>query len=296
MSDEFWSLLLDLFRDVNPFTGFIAVYLGLIVGSFLNVVIYRLPLQRSVVMPGSACGGCGVPLRWYNNIPVFSYLRQRGLCSDCGSPFSARYMLIEFACGLAALGLLFYSGRLGVEWLYHFTLFAIALAVFFTDVDHWIIPDEVNLFGVLFGCALGVYMAPRMDMEIFGELFGWTGELFGWAVPANLCSSILGVVVGWGFFKFIQLLGMLVARQEAMGEGDVKYAAVLGAFLGWQMALAAFFLSFLLGAVYAVPLLLSSRGRGKDPVPFGTFMSLAAVPVALWGNAIYERLLYMEWL
>lgn len=287
MDDDFLGQILDLLRDVNPFTGFIVVYLGLIVGSFLNVVIYRLPLQRSVVMPGSACGGCGVPLRWYNNIPVFSYLCQRGTCSTCGAPFSPRYMLIELACGLAALGMLFYSGRLGLEWLYHFTLFAIALAVFFTDIDHWIIPDEVNAFGVLFGCALSGFMPPRMDMEIFGELFGWT-------ITGNLASSILGVFVGWGFFKFIQLLGMLFARQEAMGEGDVKYAAVLGAFLGWQMALGAFFLSFLLGAVYAVPLLLSSKDRGKDPVPFGTFMSLAAVPVALWGNWLYERLLYFE--
>lgn len=283
MSEEFGLLLLDLLSGVNPFTVWIALCLGLILGSFLNVVIYRLPLQRSVVFPGSACGSCGVPLRWYNNLPVLSYWMQGGACADCGSPYSSRYMWVELVTGLASVGLLCHDGGLGVAWIYHFALFCVALAVFWTDVDHWIIPDEVNGFGVLFGVALSVFMPNRGDMYLFEDLTGW-GFLH-----SNIFSSLFGVVIGWLFFKFIQVLGMLVARQEAMGEGDVKYAAVLGAFLGWQMALGAFFLSFLLGAVYAVPLLLSRQGRGKDPVPFGTFMSLAAVPVALWGGEIYQR-------
>ena len=275
-------LLLDLLTGVHLFTIWIALCFGLIIGSFLNVVIYRLPLQRSVVMPGSACGSCGVPLRWYHNVPVLSYWVQGGACAYCGSPYSSRYMWVEFITGLAAVGLLYHDQGFGVAWIYHFALFCVALAVFFTDVDHWIIPDEVNLFGVLFGTAVGVFMPPRGDMYLFEDLTGLD-------LHSNLYSSLAGVAVGWLFFKFIQFLGMLVARQEAMGEGDVKYAAVLGAFLGWQMALGAFFLSFLLGALYAVPLLLSSKGRGKDPVPFGTFMSLAAVPVALWGIEIYQR-------
>lgn len=274
--------LFDLLTGVHAFSVGIALWFGLIIGSFLNVVIYRLPLQRSVVMPGSACGSCGVPLRWYHNLPVLSYWVQGGACAYCGSPYSARYMWVELMTGLAAVGLLYHDQGLGVAWLYHFALFCVALAVFFTDVDHWIIPDEVNLFGVLFGTSLGVFMPNRGDMYLFEDLTGWD-------LHSNFYSSLCGVAVGWLFFKFIQFLGMLVARQEAMGEGDVKYAAVLGAFLGWQMALGAFFLSFLLGALYAVPLLLSRQGRGKDPVPFGTFMSLAAVPVALWGGEIYQR-------
>lgn len=280
--DEVGMMMLDLFAGVHLFTIWIALCFGLIIGSFLNVVIYRLPLQRSVVFPGSACGSCGVPLSWYHNIPVLSYWVQGGACAFCGSPYSSRYMWVELMTGLASVGLLYHDQGLGVAWLYHFALFSVALAVFFTDVDHWIIPDEVNLFGVVFGTAFGVFMPNRGDMYLFEDLTGWD-------LHSNVYSSLAGVVVGWLFFKFIQFLGMLVARQEAMGEGDVKYAAVLGAFLGWQMALGAFFLSFLLGALYAVPLLLSSKGRGKDPVPFGTFMSLAAVPVALWGVEIYQR-------
>lgn len=275
-------LLLDMLTGVYPFTVWLSFCLGLLIGSFLNVVIYRLPLQRSVVMPGSACGSCGVPLRWYHNLPVLSYWLQGGACAFCGSPYSSRYMWVELMTGLAAVGLLYHDQGLGVSWLYHFALFCVALAVFFTDVDHWIIPDEVNLFGVLFGTGFSVFMPNRGDMYILEDLTNWN-------LHSNFYSSVCGVAVGWLFFKFIQFLGMLVARQEAMGEGDVKYAAVLGAFLGWQMALGAFFLSFLLGALYAVPLLLSRHGRGKDPVPFGTFMSLAAVPVALWGVEIYQR-------
>lgn len=285
MNDDFGLLLLYLLTGVHLATIVIALCLGLIFGSFLNVVIYRLPLQRSVVMPGSACGSCGVPLRWYHNLPVLSYLMQRGACAYCGSPFSSRYMWIELTTGLAAVGLLYYDHGFGVAWLYHFALFCVALAVFFTDVDHWIIPDEVNLFGVLFGTAVGVFMPNRGDMYLFEDLLGWD-------LHSNFYSSLAGVAVGIGFFRFIQFLGMVLARQEAMGDGDVKYAAVLGAFLGWQMALGAFFLSFLLGALYAVPLLLSRQGRGKDPVPFGTFMSLAAVPVALWGLEFYQRFYY----
>ncbi|MBS2033565.1 prepilin peptidase [bacterium] len=281
--ESFFGLLLYAVSGVNFFSVLIALCLGLIFGSFLNVVIYRLPLQRSVVVPGSACGSCGVPLRWYHNIPVLSYLFQSGTCAYCGSPFSSRYMWIELATGLGAVGLLYHDLGFGVAWCYHFALFCVALAVFWTDVDHWIIPDEVNLFGVLFGTAFSVLMPNRADMYLFEDLLGWN-------VASNLYSSLVGVAVGWLFFKFIQFLGLLFARQEAMGEGDVKYAAVLGAFLGWQMALGAFFLSFLLGAVYAIPLLLSRAGRGKDPVPFGTFMSLAAVPVALWGNDLYRYL------
>ena len=283
--DDFGMLLLDLLTGVHLFTVWIALCFGLIIGSFLNVVIYRLPLQRSVVFPGSACGSCGVPLRWYHNIPVLSYLVQGGACAYCGSPYSSRYMWIELVTGLAAVGLLYHDQGLGVAWVYHFALFCVALAVFFTDVDHWIIPDEVNLFGVVFGTALSVFMPNRGDMYLLEDVTGWD-------LHSNVFSSLFGVAIGWLFFKFIQFLGLLVARQEAMGEGDVKYAAVLGAFLGWQMALGAFFLSFLLGAVYAVPLLLSRQGKGKDPVPFGTFMSLAAVPVALWGVEIYQRFAY----
>lgn len=280
-TNEGLTLLLSLLEGIHPLSIALVLYLGLVVGSFLNVVIYRLPLQRSIVMPGSACGSCGVPLRWYHNLPVISYLLQGGTCAHCGAPFSSRYMWIELLLGLSAVGLLYHDGGLGIAWAYHFALFAVATAVFFTDIDHWIIPDEVNLFGVIFGTALSVYMPDRGDMYTLEDISGWN-------LHSNLYSSLLGILVGWGFFKFIQFLGMLVARQEAMGEGDVKYAAVIGAFLGWQMALGAFFLSFLLGALYALPLLLTRNGKGKDPVPFGTFMSLAAVLVALWGGVIYQ--------
>lgn len=270
--------------EFTPFAAVLALGLGLIFGSFLNVVIYRWPLQRSVVLPGSGCGSCGTPLGPAQNLPVLSYLLQRGMCHFCGAPFSARYAAIEALCGAASVGLLWLDGGFGWLWLAHFTLFLIALAVFWTDVDHWIIPDELNLFGVLFGLGIAHQLPARGDMELLGNLFSIepSSVLLG-----NTASSLLGVVVGWLFFKGIQVFGLVVARQEAMGEGDVKYAAVLGAFLGWQGALMAFLLSFFLGAAYAVPLMLTRKNSGKDPVPFGTFMSLAALPVALGSDWLW---------
>lgn len=290
--DDLRILLSEALGGFQPFSIFVASCLGLIAGSFLNVVIYRLPLQRSVVFPGSACGGCGFPLKWYHNLPLLSYVLQRGQCSHCGAPFSARYFLVEALTGLGSVGILYWLDGFGWQWLYQFCLFAVALAVFFTDLDHWIIPDEVNLFGGLFAVALAMFQPSRHDMEVLYEIFGWAPS-HPWS---NLLSSLLGVAVGYLFFKFIQYLGLILARQEAMGEGDVKYAAVLGAFLGWQMALAAFFLSFFLGAFFALPLLLSRKGHGKDPIPFGTFMSLAAVPVALGGQQVWDWLTFAEWI
>ena len=292
MMNEFTDPPTEALSGFQPFSIFVAVYLGLIVGSFLNVVIYRLPLQRSVVFPGSACGGCGVPLSWFQNLPLFSFVVQRGRCSSCGSPFSARYFLVELLSRAGSVGILYWYGGLGWLWLDQFALFAVAAAVFFTDLDHWIIPDEVNLFGVVFGLLLAWRQPSRGDTEIFFDLFGWAPS-YPWS---NLCSSLLGIVTGYAFFKFIQFLGLILARQEAMGEGDVKYAAVLGAFLGWQMSLVAFFLSFFLGALFALPLLVSKRGHGKDPIPFGTFMSLAAVPVGLAGSYVWEWMMFAEWI
>ena len=283
------ELFLEFFWGIQPLTIFLALYLGLVVGSFLNVVIYRWPLQRSIVLPGSGCGSCGVPLKWWNNLPVISYLAQRGRCAHCGSPYASRYAWIEILMGASSAGLLWFDGGFGWLWLFHFTLFSVAVAVFFTDLDHWIIPDKINLFGVVVGLALSLQLPYRGDCGVFYWFLGWD-------VQANWVGSLLGVVVGWMVFRFVQFLGMVVARQEAMGWGDVKYAAALGAFLGWQQALLAFLLSFFLGALFAIPLMLSREGRGKDPIPFGTFMSVAAVLVSLWGSRMLELVWYQEYL
>ena len=250
-----------------------------LIGSFLNVVIYRLPLERSVVFPPSACYRCGTPLPWWLNLPILSYFMLRGRCYYCAARFSVRYALIELFVAIYGTWTYYHFGGAGWAWLHHFILFCVCLSVFFTDVDHWIIPDEVNLFGVIVGCALSSFLAPWGDVWALGVPSHW----------GNLVSSVLGVAVGYGFFWGISKVGLALAKQDAMGGGDVKFAAALGAFLGWKFALEAFFLSFFLGALFALLMYVFGRAKGKDPVPFGTFMAVAAVAMSLYGPQLEAK-------
>ena len=284
---ELWDIWAEM-RSFPPFAYLIAFCFGSIIGSFLNVVIYRLPLDRDVVFPPSACGSCGNPLRAYENIPIFSYWLQGGRCRTCGATYSPRYMLVEAWIAAWAVYLVsFNHGVLNWPWLYQLTLVALATAVFLTDLDHWIIPDQVNAFGVIFGIVGSIWMPARHDLDFLAD-FG-----FDW-LTGNVASSLLGAIFGYAFFATIQVVGLILAKQEAMGGGDVKYAAALGAFLGWQLSFMAFLLSFLLGALIALPMMLLPGGSGKDPIPFGTFMSVAAVPTLLWGSVWLDRLLFPE--
>lgn len=268
-----------MMSSVNPASLLVVFVFCSLVGSFLNVVIYRLPLERSVVFPPSACVNCGVPLKAWQNIPIFSYFALSGRCHYCSAHYSARYALLELVVASYGAWLFWFLGSLGWLFFHHFVLFCVCLAVFFTDLDHWIIPDELNLFGVVAGLAFSCFLPPWGDM-------GWV------AAPwQNLVSALLGLLGGVMFFWAIQVVGMALAKQEAMGGGDVKFAAALGAFLGWQMAFLCFLLSFFLGAFIALPLVVFGRGRGKDPIPFGTFMALAAVMVSLEGPRLLRVLM-----
>lgn len=258
--------------------SFWALLLGLLVGSFLNVVIYRLPLGRSIVTPPSACTTCNTPLRWSHNLPCLSYISQRGTCAYCGSPFSVRYAALELLTGLAFFYLASRFGLLSPIFWKSACLFALCLVVFFIDYDHWIIPDSVNLFGVLTGLGFSA-LVPITVSPLLRELTGWELPAPAW--------SLLGVLFGLAFFWSIQVIGLMLAKQEAMGGGDVKFAALLGAYLGPTEALWAFLGSFFLGALFALPMMLRRKGGGKDPIPFGTFMAVAALAVYLFGSETF---------
>lgn len=270
----------DALFVANPFSLVVVFVYGCLFGSFLNVVIYRMPLERSIVAPGSACGTCGTPLAWWQNIPVISYVALGGRCHTCGTHYSFRYAFVEALTGAAAAFLLHHHGSVGVPFVYHFVLFCFLTAVFFMDLDHWIILDEVSVPGIVVGVVGSLFMPARWDLPL--DLSPAVG---------NLASSLLGVIVGASFFWSIQVVGTLLARQEAMGGGDVKLAALMGAFLGWKMGLVSFLLSFFLGAAVAIPLMLFGRRRGKDPVPLGTFMAVAAFATAVWGPEIMDFML-----
>ncbi len=279
MDDLAWEML----TGVNGFSLLVAFCFGSLLGSFLNVVVYRLPLDRSIVFPSSACTTCGTPLKAWQNIPVFSYFALGGRCHTCASPYSIRYALVELFLATCTAGLLVHTDGFGWEFCYWFALIFISVSVFLTDLDHWIIPDQLNLAGVIIGVLGSYFMPARHDLDwLVGGLSPGVG---------NILSSLAGVLFGAGFFWLIQVVGLVLARQEAMGGGDVKYAAAIGAFLGWQLSFVAFLLSFVLGAAVAAPLLLrglfaGSRAKGKEPIPFGTFMAVAAVAAALYGTQL----------
>ncbi len=260
---------------LDPMFAFWAFTLGLLIGSFLNVVIYRLPLGRSIVSPPSACTTCNTPLHWSLNLPVISYLVLGGRCRHCGCSYSIRYAALELLTGAFFLASELKFGFLTADFWKTVILFCFCLVVFFVDYDHWIIPDSVNLMGALVGLAFSF----AVDVPQPALL----AEFLDSPIPSPVWS-LLGALFGLAFFWSIQVIGLMIAKQEAMGGGDVKFAALIGAFLGPAGALWAFLGSFFLGALFAVPLLIAQRGGGgKDPIPFGTFMALAAILVQVFG-------------
>jgi len=244
------------------FEPILVLVVGLTIGSFLNVLIYRLPRGKQFVKGRSICPDCGQIIKWYQNVPIVSYLALRGRCAHCRKRISLRYPLVELLNGL---GYLFFYWRydLSVELAVFAFLTSALVAIFFIDLDHQLIPDAITLPGVIL--ALAVSFAP--------------GGL-------GIVPSLIGLVVGGGALYLIALLGDWLFKRESMGGGDIKMAAMLGAFLGWQKVLLIFVASAAIGLVVSMALMLvSARLRETRVVPFGPFIATAAVAAIIWGDA-----------
>jgi leader peptidase (prepilin peptidase)/N-methyltransferase len=241
----------------------LAFVLGVIIGSFLNVVIYRLPRHQKMAFDRSRCPQCRQQLRWYHNVPLLSYLLLRGRCAFCGCRIAIRYPIVEVLNGLIYAYLLWHLG-LTVE-LAAFALLSSALvAIFFIDLDFQIIPDVITLPGLLIGLLLSL-------------LPGGIG----------IIDALIGAAAGGGSLYLIALLGDWLFKKESMGGGDIKMAAMLGAFLGWEKVLLVFIMSAVIGLVVSVALMVfSSRLRRERIIPFGPFLAAAAFISVLYGDAI----------
>jgi leader peptidase (prepilin peptidase)/N-methyltransferase len=233
--------------------------LGAIFGSFLNVCILRWPAEQSVVSPGSRCPKCGYELRWYDNIPILSWLLLKGKCRGCGTPISIQYPLIELATALIWGGFTWAYGP-SLLLLQGAIFFTILLGIAMTDAREYIIPDEFSLGGL----ALGLLFSLRGGFDSIGQ-------------------SILGAVVGFALLYGVAKAGKAVFKEEAMGGGDIKMMAMVGAFTGWTGVLLTIFLGSLLGSLIFVPLALVGK---KKLVPFGVFLAVGAAATYLWGPAI----------
>jgi leader peptidase (prepilin peptidase)/N-methyltransferase len=234
------------------------IVVGLCVGSFLNVCIYRIPRGGSLLRPRSRCPGCDHELSWFENIPVLSYVVLRGKCRRCRTGISIRYPVVElvtaviFLAHYAVFGL---SALLVVR-----LLFACAMIVLFAiDLEHQILPDVITLTGLVVGliCSL--------------------------AFPPGVLDALLGALLGGGVLWLIAEAYFRFSGQEGMGGGDIKMLAMVGAFLGWQLVLLTLILASVVGALVGTLLLATRRGGMKLAVPFGTFLAAGALTASLVG-------------
>ena len=258
----------------EPLGSIVVVALGLVLGSFLNVCIHRLPLGESIVHPRSRCPGCGTPIRAWHNVPVASWLLLRGRCASCRQPISVRYPLVEVLSALVLLALWHAYGPTPAFAIA--AAFALALLVlFFTDLDHQLLPDAVTLSGFVAGMALA-WINPFLGPP--GEAPSWRRV---WMAGVG---AALGAGVLWG-------IGALYSRLrgvEAMGFGDVKMMAMVGAFTGPMGVLFTLFAASIVGAVVGLAL-VPLRGRTlRDTLPFGCFLAPAALAALLVGRQAVE--------
>ena len=239
--------------------------LGLAIGSFLNVVIWRVPRKESVVRPPSHCPQCETPISPSDNVPVLSWLFLSGKCRHCKNPIPVRYPLVEAGCGVLFLAV---AARFGASWELpaYLVLTAALLAISIIDLEHFIVPDRIT-------APLTVSALALLGVAAVAEGNGWR---FG--------RTLLG---GVAYFAFLLLLNILYPK--GMGMGDVKLAFSLGLYLGWlgwgQVFLGGF-LAFLLGAVVGVTLIATKVKSRKDVVPFGPFLALGAMLTILLGDPI----------
>ena len=227
--------------------------LGALTGSFLNVCIYRLPRKESIVFPGSHCPACQHPIRFYDNIPVLSYLILKGKCRFCKQAISPRYPLVEIL-NTAFYLLLYY--RFGWSWdTVIYSLFASSLLIIsFIDLDHRIIPDEISLPGIIAGIAASFLLKGVSPL-----------------------SSLSGVFLGGGILFLVAFGYEKLAHKEGMGGGDIKLIAMIGAFIGWQGIPFVVLVSSLIGAIIGISLMVIEKKDTKFAIPFGPFLSLGAM-------------------
>jgi leader peptidase (prepilin peptidase)/N-methyltransferase len=247
-------------------TPYIVLFIfGSVIGSFLNVCIYRVPRNMSIVAPSSRCPTCNTPIRPYDNVPILSYIFLGGRCRVCKAGISPRYPLVEFLNALLYVSVFW---RFGLHWYtaVYFAFCSALIVITFIDLDFQIIPDRITLPGIAIGFVAGSLLMPDPFMR---------DSLLG------IKSSIIGLLAGGGLFYAIAVLS-----KGGMGGGDIKMMGMVGALTGWKSVLLTTFLGSLTGAVFGVFLMIF-RGKGrKTKIPFGPFLALGSVVALFFGQEI----------
>jgi leader peptidase (prepilin peptidase)/N-methyltransferase len=239
----------------------VAVLVGAVIGSFLNVCIHRLPLRESIMRPGSRCPQCTTPIAWYDNFPILSYLRLRGRCLSCRARIGWRYPFVE---ALNAAGYGFIAWRFGMTAtaFVYCVLFSALVVITFIDLDHESIPDFITLPGIAFGLVVGALLLPQRWDSIIGLLLGY---------------GVLGLLADYYYF---------FTERDGMGHGDVKLLGMIGAFLGWQQVIFVLLLGSLTGSVVGLTLMAARKLGWRQHIPFGPYLCVGAVVAMLFGPEI----------
>lgn len=233
------------------------ILIGLSIGSFLNVCIYRIPEGKSIVFPPSSCTTCGEKIKAWDLIPVISFILLRGKCRGCGEKISIRYPLIEMLTA-ALFATLLYKFGLEIRTLIYAAIVSILIVIFFIDLEHMIIPDGLNLLLALMGITLNIaYMGGNYKYALLNMLYG--------------------LLLGGGIFFILALFG-------AMGGGDIKLIAALGLVFGWKLLIPLMFFSFLIGGIIGIALLVLKIKKIKDMIPFGPYIAVSSVIIVFFGS------------
>jgi leader peptidase (prepilin peptidase)/N-methyltransferase len=245
-----------------------AFIFGAAIGSFLNVCIFRLPAQVSIVKPLSQCPHCQKQIRFYDNIPLISFFVLKGKCRDCDGSISLRYPLVELITALLSL-LLFFKFGVTLNYLIFFIFTAVLIVITFIDFDHQIIPDVLTLPGIPFFFLLAVLV-----------------------VKVPWLEALIGLLIGGGVLFAIAFVYELLTKREGMGGGDIKLLAMIGGFLGWKSLIFILLFSSFSGAVIGITAMIINKQDTKYAVPFGPFLSAAAVAYLFWGDAFMRFLFF----
>lgn len=239
-----------------------ACIFGMVVGSFLNVCICRLPKNESIVSPPSHCPNCSYQIRWYDNVPLLSYLWLRGRCRGCGTPISLQYPLVELLNGiLATLLYLRFGPTLAFATL--FLLCSALVVITFIDLEHQIIPDEISLPGIAVGFILSFFLQGH----------SWL-------------NSLLGILLGGGSLLLVAYAYQWLTGKDGMGGGDIKLLAMLGAFLGWKAIPFIIFSSSLIGSFVGIAIMWFQKKNSKLAIPFGPYLAVGAVLYIFYGKPL----------
>jgi leader peptidase (prepilin peptidase) / N-methyltransferase len=268
-------------RFLIGFIYLLVFILGASIGSFLSVVVHRVPAGESIWQPPSHCPKCNYRLKPYQNVPILGWLALRGQCANCGRAIALRYPLLEAACGIAFVGL-FAVSEISWQTLGYWLFFSWLLALALVDIDTMTLPNPLTITGLFAGL-------------LFQSVVGFSSTLSIAGAVSQLMEGAIGAVLGIWLLDGIALLGTIALGQTAMGGGDAKLAAMMGAWLGWKLLLLAGFLACAIGAFVgggAIALGLLNR---RQPFPFGPFLALGGITASLWGNALiagYFRLFF----